>query len=260
MEGHAVTNLSLEQMDVETTLHAFTPIHEHEKTGPHIITNGDGIYVTDNKGDTYIDAMASLFCVNAGYGRSEIGEAIADQARSFPYFHTMAGHANEQQIKLSDRLMDLLPDNMSRILYASSGSEANDANVKLAWMYQRCRGKPEKRKMIARSMGYHGVTGIATNLSGLPLMHEAFGLPLPGFLHTEKDITSGRASPARASRTSPSACRRAGGTDHPGGTRDRLRLHRGAGDGRGRLRLAARRLLRGDPGGAQAPRRALHRR
>ena len=186
MEGHAATNLSLEQMDVETTLHAFTPIHEHEKTGPHIITNGDGIYVTDNKGDTYIDAMASLFCVNAGYGRSEIGEAIADQARSFPYFHTMAGHANEQQIKLSDRLMDILPDNMSRILYASSGSEANDANVKLAWMYQRCRGKPEKRKMIARSMGYHGVTGIATNLSGLPLMHEAFGLPLPGFLHTEK--------------------------------------------------------------------------
>ena len=186
MEGQAATNLSLEQMDVETTLHAFTPIHEHEKSGPHIITNGDGIYVTDNKGDTYIDSMASLFCVNAGYGRKEIGEAIAEQARSFPYFHTMAGHANEQQIRLSDRLMDILPDSMSRILYASSGSEANDANVKLAWMYQRCRGKPEKRKMIARSMGYHGVTGIATNLSGLPLMHEAFGLPLPGFLHTEK--------------------------------------------------------------------------
>ena len=102
MEGQAATNLSLEQMDVETTLHAFTPIHEHEKSGPHIITNGDGIYVTDNKGDTYIDAMASLFCVNAGYGRTEIGEAIADQARSFPYFHTMAGHANEQQIRLSD--------------------------------------------------------------------------------------------------------------------------------------------------------------
>ena len=124
-------------MDVETTLHAFTPIHEHEKTGPHIITKGDGIYVTDNKGNTYIDSMASLFCVNAGYGRSEIGEAIAEQARSFPYFHTMAGHANEQQIRLSDRLMDLLPDSMSRLLYASSGSEANDANVKLAWMYQR---------------------------------------------------------------------------------------------------------------------------
>ena len=186
MAEHAMTNLSLEQMDVDSTLHPFTPIVEHEKTGPHIITGGEGIYVTDNKGDTYIDAMASLFCVNAGYGRRAICDAIAEQARRFPYFHTMAGHAHEQQIRLSDRLLDLLPDSMCRLLYASSGSEANDANVKLAWMYQRCRGKPEKRKMIGRRMGYHGVTGIATNLSGLPVMHEAFGLPLPGFLHTEK--------------------------------------------------------------------------
>ena len=186
MATHARTNISLEQMDVDTTLHPFTPILEHEKTGPHIITGGDGIYVTDNKGDTYIDSMASLFCVNAGYGRDAIGDAIAAQAKEFAYFHTMAGHAHEQQIRLSDRLLDMLPDSMSRLLYASSGSEANDANVKLAWMYQYCRGKPEKRKMIARNMGYHGVTGIASNLSGLSLMHEPFGLPLPGFLHTEK--------------------------------------------------------------------------
>ena len=150
--------------------------------------------------------MASLFCVNAGYGRKEIGEAIAEQARSFPYFHTMAGHANEQQIRLSDRLMDILPDSMSRILYASSGSEANDANVKLAWMYQRCRGKPEKRKMIARSMGYHGVTGIATNLSGLPLMHEALRAAAAGLpAHGEGPLLLGGASPARASGTSPGA-------------------------------------------------------
>ena len=200
MAAHAVTNLSLEQMDVDSTLHAFTPIHEHEEHGPHIITGGDGIYITDNKGDTYIDAMASLFCVNAGYGRSEIADAIAEQAHNFPYFHTMAGNAHEQQIKLSDRLLDLLPDSMSKILYASSGSEANDANVKLAWMYQRCRGKPEKRKMIARSMGYHGVTGIATNLSGLPLMHEAFGLPMPGFLHTEKGHYFWGAKPGETER------------------------------------------------------------
>ena len=205
--------------------------------------------------------MASLFCVNAGYGRSEIGEAIAEQARSFPYFHTMAGHANEQQIRLSDRLMDLLPDSMSRLLYASSGSEANDANVKLAWMYQRCRGKPEKRKMIGRHMGYHGVTGIATNLSGLPLMHEAFGLPLPGFLHTRERplLLGGRARRERAGLLQAYG-RRVGRDDHPGGAGDRLRLHRRAGDGRRRLRRAAGGVLRGNSGGPQAPRRALHRR
>jgi L-2,4-diaminobutyrate transaminase len=75
---------------------------------------------------------------------------------------------------------------MSKVMFASSGSEANDANVKFAWMYQRLRGKPEKRKIIARDMGYHGVTAVGASLSGLPLMHEPFGLPLPGFLHTDK--------------------------------------------------------------------------
>ena len=207
MEGHAVTNLSLEQMDVETTLHAFTPIHEHEKTGPHIITGGDGIYVTDNKGDTYIDAMASLFCVNAGYGRSEIGDAIAEQARSFPYFHTMAGHANEQQIRLSDRLMDLLPDSMSRLLYASSGSEANDANVKLAWMYQRCRGKPEKRKMIGRRMGYHGRHRICDQPPACRSCTRPSGCRCRASCTPRRATTSGRAGPARASGSSRAAWR-----------------------------------------------------
>ncbi len=179
-------NVSLEQLDVDSTIHAFTPLADHVEHGPSIMTGGEGIYVTDSKGNTYIDAMAALFCVNAGYGRREIADAIGEQAHKFAYFHTFAGTAHEQQIRLSDRLLDLLPDRMSKLMYASSGSEANDANVKIAWMYQRFRGKPEKRKIIARNMGYHGVTGIAANLSGLELMHEPFGLPLPGFLHTDK--------------------------------------------------------------------------
>ena len=254
MEGHAATNLSLEQMDVETTLHAFTPIHEHEKTGPHIITKGDGIYVTDNRGDTYIDSMASLFCVNAGYGRKEIGQAIADQALSFPYFHTMAGHANEQQIRLSDRLMDLLPDSMSRLLYASSGSEANDANVKLAWMYQRCRGKPEKRKIIGAE---HGLSrrhrdrdqpfrpaaharGLRASLAGLPAHREG---PL---------LLGGRARRERAGLLQAHG-RRAGRDDHPGGAGDRLRLYLGARHGRRRLCGTGGGLFRGDPGSPQTP-------
>lgn len=179
-------NIDLAQMDIDSTIHAFTPLAEHEEVGPTIIASADGIYITDSKGNRYIDAMAALFCVNAGYGRSEIADAIAEQAHKFAYFHTFAGSAHEQQIRLSDRLLDILPKTMSKIHYASSGSEANDANVKMAWMYQGFRGKPNKRKIIGRDMGYHGVTGIAANLSGLPLMHEPFGLPLPGFLHTTK--------------------------------------------------------------------------
>ncbi|MBT4427565.1 MAG: aminotransferase class III-fold pyridoxal phosphate-dependent enzyme [Rhodospirillaceae bacterium] len=186
MTMDAASNINLEQMDVDATIHAFTSLPEHAETGPHIMTSADGIYLTDSKGDTYIDSMAALFCVNAGYGRSEIADAISEQAHKFAYFHTFAGNAHEQQIKLGDRLLNILPRHMSKVLFASSGSEANDANVKLAWMYQHIRGKPNKRKIIARDMGYHGVTTVAASMSGLPLMHQPFGLPLPGFLHTDK--------------------------------------------------------------------------
>ncbi|MBT6828363.1 MAG: aminotransferase class III-fold pyridoxal phosphate-dependent enzyme [Rhodospirillaceae bacterium] len=186
MTMDAASNINLEQMDVDATIHAFTSLPDHAETGPHIMTSADGIYLTDSKGDTYIDSMAALFCVNAGYGRSEIADAISEQAHKFAYFHTFAGNAHEQQIKLGDRLLNILPRHMSKVLFASSGSEANDANVKLAWMYQHIRGKPNKRKIIARDMGYHGVTTVAASMSGLPLMHQPFGLPLPGFLHTDK--------------------------------------------------------------------------
>jgi L-2,4-diaminobutyrate transaminase len=186
MTMDTATNINLEQMDMDATIHAFTPMAEHVETGPHIMTSGNGIYLTDNKGATYIDAMAALFCVNAGYGRSEIADAIGEQAHKFAYFHTFAGNAHDQQIRLGERLLNILPDHMSKVMFASSGSEANEANVKLAWMYQHIRGKPEKRKIIGRNMGYHGVTSIAASMSGLPLMHEPFGLPLPGFLHTDK--------------------------------------------------------------------------
>jgi len=186
MSLDAPLNINLEQMDVDATIHAFTSLPEHAETGPHIMTSGDGIYLSDSKGDTYIDAMAALFCVNVGYGRNEIAEAISKQAYDFAYFHTFGGNAHEQQIKLGERLLKILPNHMSKVLFASSGSEANDANVKIAWMYQNLRGKPEKRKIIGRHMGYHGVTSASASMSGLPLMHAPFGLPLEGFLHTDK--------------------------------------------------------------------------
>jgi len=186
MNLDATANINLEQMDVDATIHAFTSLTEHAEIGPQIMTKGDGIYLSDNKGNTYIDAMAALFCVNVGYGRNEIADAISKQAHDFAYFHTFGGNAHEQQIKLGERLLKILPDHMSKVLFASSGSEANDANVKLAWMYQHLRGKPEKRKIISRHSGYHGVTSACASMSGLPLMHIPFGLPLDGFLHTDK--------------------------------------------------------------------------
>ena len=188
MTDQATRNVSLEQMDMDSTLHPYTALDEHLKNGPErIVESGNGIYITDTQGRTYIDAMASLFCVNVGYGRTEIADAISEQAHKMAYFHTFVGNANEPQILLADRLLNgLLPKNMSKILFASSGSEANDANIKLAWNYQVFRGKPKKRKIIAREMGYHGVTVMGASLSGLPIMHQAFGLPLDFVIYTDK--------------------------------------------------------------------------
>ena len=101
MATNAATNINLEQMDVDATIHAFTSLSEHAEIGPHIMASGDGIYLTDNKGDTYIDAMAALFCVNVGYGRSEIADAISEQAHKFAFFHTFAGNAQPAPHPLS---------------------------------------------------------------------------------------------------------------------------------------------------------------
>jgi len=183
----AARNISLEMLDAETTIHPYTELRTFSEKGSWVIESGKGIYITDNKGETYIDAMASLFCVNIGYGRSEVADAISKQAHKLAYHHNFVGNSNEQEILLADRLIHkLLPKHMSKIMFASSGSEANDANLKFAFMYHYLRGKPKKTKVISRHMGYHGVTIAATSCCGIPYMHTGFNLPLPGYIKISK--------------------------------------------------------------------------
>ena len=146
---------------------------------------GDGIHVRDADGKTYLDAMSGLWCVNVGYGRDEIVDAAAQQARRLPYYHTFAAMANEPVARLADRLISLAPGTMSRVFFGSSGSDTNDTQVKIVRYYHNVLGKPEKKKIIGRLGGYHGSTMAGASLSGLPHMHAAFDLPLPGFLHVD---------------------------------------------------------------------------
>ncbi|MEE9299977.1 MAG: aminotransferase [Alphaproteobacteria bacterium] len=207
MTEQAIRNVTLEQIDADTTIHPYTELGTHAEKGPMIIESGKGIYITDNKGNSYIDAMASLFCVNIGYGRSEVADAIARQAHKLAYHHNFASNSNEQEIKLADRLVNkLLPKNINKIMFASSGSEANDANLKFIWMYNYLRGKPNKTKIISRDMGYHGVTVAATSMCGIPLMHTGFNLPLPGFLHTEKPHYYWNGQPGESERDYAKRC------------------------------------------------------
>ncbi len=173
----------LAALDRERLFHPMTALADHQARGPQVMVEGKGIRVRDAAGRGYLDAMAGLWCVNAGYGRSEIVEAIAAQAARLPFFHSFAGMANEPSILLAARLVARMPGEMSHVFFANSGSEANETQIKLIRAYQNLRGKPRKKKILARRRAYHGVTLGAASASGLPHIHGAFDLPLPGFLH-----------------------------------------------------------------------------
>jgi L-2,4-diaminobutyrate transaminase len=175
---------TLETLDKERVLHPLTSIADHLRTGPRIMAEGSGITLTDVSGRRYLDAVAGLWCVNIGYGRTEVADAMGEQARRLAYYHTFGSMSNEPHIRLADRLLDLIPGRMSKVFFANSGSEANDTQVKLVWYYNNLRGKPRKKKIVARLGAYHGSTVASASLTGLPMYHRAFDLPLGNVLHT----------------------------------------------------------------------------
>lgn len=182
--NEAVRNISLEEMDKQSLLHPYTSISEHMKDGPIVMRTAKGARLVDIHGTDYLDAMGGLWCVNIGYGRDEMVEAITAQAREMAYYHMFFSMSHEPAIRLADRLLAYMPEQMSKVFFCNSGSEANDTQVKIVWYYNNLRGKPEKRKIISRQRAYHGVTAVAASLTGLPPLHKAFNLPLEGFLHT----------------------------------------------------------------------------
>ncbi len=193
-------NLSLEEMDKQSFLHPYTPLKDHLESGPTIVAAANGVKITDTQGKEYIDSMAGLWCVNIGWGREEVVAAIAEQASKLAYYHSFASMANEASIRLADRLLRLLPDNMSKVFFGNSGSDANDTNVKLVWYYNNLRGKTEKKKIISRIRGYHGVTVAAASLTGIPMVHKAFDVPLPRMLHTVNQHYYANAEPGMSER------------------------------------------------------------
>ncbi len=180
-------NLSLEEMDRQSVIHPFTHLKDYASGGlgdPRIVQSGSGVRITDQKGRTYIDSFAGLYCVNVGYGRTEIAEAIYEQAKKLAYYHAYAGHSNEPIIRLSDYILRHAPDNMRRIYYGMSGSDANETQAKIVWYYNNVRGLPQKKKIIARERGYHGGSVVSGSMTGLAVFHNAFDLPVAGIKHT----------------------------------------------------------------------------
>jgi len=160
-------------------------MHARGETPTRVIRSGEGVYITDTNGKTSLDAFAGLYCVNVGYGRQKIADAIAEQAKNLAYYHAYVGHGTEASITLSKMIIDRAPEGMSKVYFGLSGSDANETNIKLIWYYNNVLGRPEKKKIISRWRGYHGSGVMTGSLTGLHLFHNAFDLPRAPVLHTE---------------------------------------------------------------------------
>lgn len=161
-----------------------------------VITGGEGVFIDDASGNRLLDGFAGLYCVNVGYGRHAISDAIAEQAQKLAYYHAYVGHGTEASITLSKMILDRAPDNMSKVYFGLSGSDANETNVKIVWYYNNVLGRPEKKKIISRWRGYHGSGLMTGSLTGLELFHKQFDLPLPQVIHTEAPYYYHRAETA----------------------------------------------------------------
>lgn len=176
---------SLHARDIASLVHQQTDLAGLEQEGVLLIERGEGIRVWDTEGREYIEAMAGLWCASLGFSERRLAEAAYKQMLKLPYYHTFFAKGHEPSVELAERLLAIAPKGMARALFQCSGSEANDAAIKLVWYYNEILGRPQKRKIIGRIRGYHGNTVAAVSLSGQPHMHAGFGLPLPGFLHTD---------------------------------------------------------------------------
>ena len=177
----ALSNLAVR--DVETLVHPYANLARLRETGPLVIERGRGVYVYDSIGKAYIEGMAGLWCTALGYGNEELVEAAAAQMRKLSFAHLFSGRSHDPAIELAEKLKEIAPVPISKVFFCSSGSEANDTQVKLVWYLNNARGKPRKKKIISRVKAYHGVTVAAASLTGLPGNHSDFDVPLPGFLH-----------------------------------------------------------------------------
>ncbi|WGR72971.1 MULTISPECIES: aminotransferase [unclassified Bradyrhizobium] len=178
---------SISERDRSSVLHPFTQLKDFAtgKLGdPTIVTDGKGVSIKDAEGRSYIDGFAGLYCVNVGYGRTEVAEAIARQAYQLAYYHSYAAHTTEELATLSDRLVRMAPGAPSKVFYGLSGSDANETQAKLVWYYNNLRRQPRRKKIISRERGYHGCSVISGSMTGMSFYHDHMDLPFPGILHT----------------------------------------------------------------------------
>lgn len=174
---------SLTHADITTILHPYTDARAHEKQGPIVMERGKGIYVYDDAGNEYMEGLAGLWSVAVGFDEPRLVKAAAAQMAKLPYYHTFSHKSQEPSIRLAEKLVDMTPEQLTRVFFTSSGSEANDTMIKMVWFMNNALGRPRKKKFLARTKGYHGITVASGSLTGLPNNHRDFDLPAIAVRH-----------------------------------------------------------------------------
>lgn len=176
---------AIAENDKQYVLHPYTNLSAHQEIEPFIITHGEGIYVWDDQGNKLIEGMSGLWCASLGFNEQRLTDAATRQMQKLPYSHLFSHRSTEPAIELSQKLIDIAPDNMSRVFLVNSGSEAVDMAIKIVWYYNNALDRPKKKKIIARKRAYHGITIASGSLTGLPYVHDGFDLPAIPVMHTE---------------------------------------------------------------------------
>jgi len=177
---------ALQRLDSAHYLHPFTDHKALAEKGARVVVRGDGIYVWDSEGRKMLDGMSGLWCVNVGYGRSSITQAVAKQMDTLPFYNSFFNTTNIPAVQLATKLAELAPPGFSHVFYTGSGSEANDTNVRMVRRYWDLMGHPERTVIISRRNAYHGSTMAGASLGGMSGMHVQGGLPIPGIVHIEQ--------------------------------------------------------------------------
>lgn len=164
------------------SFYGFTDLPSVRERGTVVLTHGEGPYVFDVHGRRYLDANSGLWNMVAGFDHPVMREAAKAQYDRFPGYHAFFGRMADTTVMLSEKLIEVSPFERGTVFYTNSGSEANDTLVKMLWFLANYEGKTERRKVLTRVNGYHGVTVAASSMTGKPY-NSVFGLPLPGFIH-----------------------------------------------------------------------------
>src|SRR5690242_1593459 len=171
--------------DIAFHMHSYTNAKKNEAEGSLVISHGKGVYIYDDDGKEYIEGLSGLWCLSLGYGEERLVEAAATQMRKLPYYHTFTQKVADVTVDLAERLVGMAPVPMSKAYFCNSGSEANDTAIKMIWFFNNAAGRPQKKKVISRIKGYHGVTVAAASLTGLPMCHTDFDLPIANIHHAD---------------------------------------------------------------------------